>query len=309
MSSSRRKTVAQRLDNWVANAGSRLADSPGGSRRGFLKKIGVGAAALAGGGYFVGQRAAEAAASADSYNFAGCTHNMQGIFLNKANVTIYDGSGQSLGLVINNKANSSFPDGHLRFQGIEALTVGGRTYYYNWGVGGADGQSGHVWIADMSARPTIDSNARGGSGGLFNGRSAPDILLANGTKKSYFIRPAAIPSDMYYIGPSDGLRHSFGNYGIPADPYSAGHTNLSWSWVNKAGGGIVRCMMKTNETFYPSDVATINMNSTDANGNVNGSVKAMYGSIWNGAQRIYGWTVHSHHYGAQYVEHIVCSNC
>jgi hypothetical protein len=35
----------------------------------------------------------------------------------------------------------------------------------------------------------------------------------------------------------------------------------------------------------------------------------MYGSIWNGTQRIFGWTVHSHHYGAQYVEHIACSNC
>jgi hypothetical protein len=277
------------------------------SRRSFVKSVAIASAAAAGGGYFINP--ANAAAPANDYNFDGCTHNMQGIFLNKANVTINDGAGQSLGLVINNKANASFPDGRLRFQGIEALTVGGRTYYYNWGVGGADGQSGHVWIADMSARPTVDSNARGGSGGLFNGRTAPDIFLGNGTRKSYLISPQPIPNDMYYIGPSDGLRHSYSNYGTPASPYSSGHTNLSWSWINKTGGGIVRCMMKTGETFYPADVSTININSTDANGTVNGSVKAMYGSIWNGAQRIFGWTVHSHHYGAQYVEHITCSNC
>ena len=309
-SSSRRRTVAQFVDKVVARAGGNLAGAHGNSRRGFLKTIGVGAAALAGGGYFLGVPKAEAAAApANDYNFDGCNHNMQGVFLNKANVTLYDGAGQSLGLVINNKANASFADGRLRFQGIEALTVAGRTYYYNWGVGGADGQSGHVWISDMSARPTIDSNARGGSGGLFNGRTAPDILLADGTKKAYFIRPTAIPNDMYYLGPSDGKLHSFANYGVPADPYSTGHTNLCWSWVNKTGGGIVRCMMKTDETFYPANVATINIDSFDAGGTVNGSVKAIYGSIWNGTQRIFGWTVHSHHYGAQYVEHIACSNC
>jgi hypothetical protein len=67
--------------------------------------------------------------------------------------------------------------------------------------------------------------------------------------------------------------------------------------------------MKANDTFYPADVATININSIDAGGNVNGSVKAMYGSIWNGAQRVFGWAVHSHIYQGTYVPHIVCSNC
>jgi hypothetical protein len=278
------------------------------SRRRFLKSVGAASAALAGAG-ILGTTEARASAPADDYNFDGATHNMQGIFLNKSNVQLYDGSGQQLGLVINNKPNDSFPDGRLRFQGMEAITVGGRTYYYNWGVGGSDGQSGHVWISDMSARPTIDANARGGSGGLMNGRTAPDIFLTNGTRKSYFITPTAIPSQMYYIGPSTGLLYQYANYGVPADPYSTSHTPLSWSWINKTGGGIVRCQMKTNETFYPADVATININSVDANRNVNGSVKAMYGSLWNGAQRIFGWTVHSHIYQGTYVPHIVCSNC
>ena len=301
-----------RIDQWVRSGGERLArfaQRSRRSRRSFLKAMGVTAAALAGSGVLFDPDEALAAAAADDYNFNGCTHNLQGHFLNKSNVTIHDGSGQSLGLVINNKPNDSYPDGRLRFQGIEALTVGGRTYYYSWGAGGADGQSGHVWIADMQTRPTIDSTARGGSGGLWNGRTAPDTYLSNGTRKSYFVTPAAIPSAMGYIGPSTGLRHSFTHYGTPASPYSSGHTPLSWSWVNKTGGGIVRCQMKANDTFYPADVATININSIDSGGNVNGSVKAMYGSIWNGAQRIFGWTVHSHIYQGTYVPHIVCSNC
>jgi hypothetical protein len=278
------------------------------SRRRFLKSVGAASAALVGAG-FLGSEEARASAPANDYNFDGATHNMQGIFLNKSNVPLYDAAGQQLGLVINNKPNSSFPDGRLRFQGMEAITVGGRTYYYNWGVGGSDGQSGHVWIADMSARPTIDPNARGGSGSLMNGRTAPDIFLANGTRKAYFITPTAIPDEMHYIGPGTGQMYHYANYGTPASPYSSGHTPLVWSWVNKTGGGITRCMMRTNETFYPADVATININSVDHNGAVNGSVKAMYGSIWNGAQRIFGWTVHSHIYQGTYVPHIVCSNC
>ena len=109
--------------------------------------------------------ALQAAAPADDYNFAGATHNLQCIALNKSNVQLNDGAGGSLGLVINNKANSSCANNYLRFQGMEAITAGnGRTYYYNWGVGGSDGQSGHVWISDMTVRPSIDPNARGCSG-------------------------------------------------------------------------------------------------------------------------------------------------
>ncbi|EEF62976.1 hypothetical protein [Pedosphaera parvula] len=250
-----------------------------------------------------------AAAPSDDYNFDGATHNLQCISLNKSSVPIYDGAGNQLGLVINNKPNSTCNNSSLRFQGMEALTVAGRTYYYCWGVGGVDGQSGHVWIADMTSRPTIDPNARGGSGGLFNGRSAPDIILPSGTTKSYFINPQPIPAAMNYIGPSTGQYYSYSNYGTPGAPYGTNYTNLSWSWINKTGGGIVRCMLMTNEVFYPSDVSTITINSYDTSGTVNGSVKAMYGSIWNGDQRIYGWIVHSHHYGSTYVEHIICRTC
>src|SRR4051794_6776787 len=169
---------------------------------------------------------AGATAPSDDYNFAGATHNLQCIALNKSNVQLDDGAGNSLGMVINNKANSSCSFNYLRFQGMEAITAGnGRTYYYNWGVGGSDGQSGHVWISDMAARPTIDTNARGCSGGLCNGRSAPDIILSDGvTKKSYWVNPQAIPSAMHYYGPSDGLLHSFGNYGEPGAPYGTNHT-------------------------------------------------------------------------------------
>lgn len=304
--------AVDRVDEWARAGGERLARFAGRSnrsRRDILKALCLGGAALAGGRMLLDPDVAFAAASSNNYNFDGCNHNLQGIFLNKANVTLYDGAGQSLGLVVNNKANDSYPDGRLRFQGLEGLVVGDRDYYYSWGVGGADGQSGHIWIADMTARPNIDTSDRGGSGGLLNGRTAPDFYLSDGTRKSYFITPKSIPSAMGYIGPSTGRRHSFSHYGTPAEPYSSGHTPLSWSWVNKTGGGIVRCQMKTNETFYPADVATINIGSIDANGNANGSVKAMYGSIWNGSRRLFGWMVHSHVYQGTYVAHIACSNC
>ena len=129
------------------------------------------------------------------------------------------------------------------------------------------------------------------------------------TKKSYWINPQPIPGAMHYVGPNDGLYHSFANYGEPAAPYATNHSTLCWSWVNKGGGGIVRAMMSRNEVFYPSDVATINMTSYDSNGVANGSVKVLYGSFWNGNTRLYGWTVHSYHYGASYVELILCRTC
>ncbi len=252
-----------------------------------------------------------AAAAADDYNFTGAQHNLQCIALNKSNVQLCDGSGNSLGLVANNKANSSCANSSLRFQGIEAVTAGnGRTYYYCWGVGGVDGQSGHIWVSDMTARPTLDFNARGGSGGLYNGRSAPDIILADGvTKKSYFLNPQPIPSALGYYGPTDGLWRSFANYSEPASPYATNNMPLVWSWVNKGGGGIVRAQMLRGEVFYPSDVATINMTAYNSSGVATGSVKAMYGSFWNGNSKLYGWTVHSYHYGTSYVELITCRTC
>jgi hypothetical protein len=249
-----------------------------------------------------------ATAPADDYNYAGATHNLQCIALNKSNVQLNDGAGNSLGIVLNNKANGSCSGTLLRFQGMEAITAGnGRTYYYNWGVGGSDGQSGHVWISDMTVRPTINSNARGCSGGLCNGRPAPDILLADGvTKKSYLVNPQPIPGALHYVGPTDGIYRSYATYGEPGSPYGTNHTILAWSWVNKGGGGIARAMMSRNEVFYPSDVSTITMTAYDTSGVSNGAVKAMYGSFWNGNTRIYGWTVHSYQYGATYVELVTC---
>ncbi len=263
-------------------------------------------------GLFIGLSASAsmAAAPANDYNFDGATHYLQCISLNKSNVQLYDGAGNPLGLAVNNKPNGRCPNSTLSFQGMEAITApNGRTYYYNWGVGGADGQSGHIWIADMTARPSISSSARGCSGSLCNGRSAPDIILPSGAAKSYYIDPQPIPSAMRYIGPSTGRSISYDNYGLPGAPYATNYTNLSWSWVNKTGGGIVRSMMFRNEVFYPSDVATITINSVDSNGVVNGSVKAIYGSYWTGNQRLYGWTVHSHTYQGTYVPHIICRTC
>jgi hypothetical protein len=252
---------------------------------------------------------AHATEPSNNYNFDGAHHDLQCIQLNKSSVPLLDGAGNPLGLAVNNKTNSSCANGALRFQGMEMIDASGRDLYYSWGLGGSDGQSGHIHIADMVSRPSIDPTARGCSGTLCNGRAAPDLLLADGTRKSYYIVPTPIPSEMHYIGPGTGLMYHYGNYGTPAEPYSYEHTPLSWSWVNKTGGGIVRAQMRRDEVFYPSDVSTITLGTIDHNGNANGSVKAMYGFFWNGSRRVYGWTVHSHIYNGTYVPHIRCNNC
>ena len=237
--------------------------------------------------------AVQATASSNSYNFSGVQHYAQVIKLNVSSDTLKDGNFSNFGPSVANSANGP------RFQGIEGLATPDGTLYYSWGIDGY--LSGFVWLYHMNARPVIHSDARAG-----NGNSAPDIIAANGQRKSYYVTPVAISSNITFVGPTDGITRGFDTYGRPgASKGYPNYTYMVWSWVNKGGGGLVRTIMKTNEVFYPSDVSTIDMTSTSASG----SVKAMYGFTYQGGVRLYGWTVHSHHEGANYYPHIVCLNC
>lgn len=234
-----------------------------------------------------------AAASSNDYNFDGVKHYLQDINLWVSATSLKDGDFKNFGPSISNSTNGP------RFQGIEGLSTPDGTLYYSWGTDGY--LSGFVWLYHMNARPTIYSSARAG-----NGKSAPDIIAANGARKSYYITPTAISSNITFVGPTDGKTRGFHTYGQPgASRGYPNYTYLTWSWVNKGGGGIVRTVMQKNEVFYPSDVATITMSSTTASG----SVKAMYGFTYQGGVRLYGWTVHSHTEGGTYYPHIVCLNC
>jgi len=93
---------------------------------------------------------------------------------------------------------------------------------------------------------------------------------------------------------------SFLHYGDPgADQGSRDDIHYSyvlWSFVNVRGGGIVRTLLKDDQSVRPCDVAPITMDSWDREGNVNGTVTARYVRIMAGTCPTYGWTVWSHDY-------------
>jgi hypothetical protein len=134
--------------------------------------------------------AVQATASSDSYNFAGVQHQAQVIKLNVSASSLKDGNFANFGPSVSNSTNGP------RFQGIEGLSTPDGTLYYSWGIDGY--LSGFVWLYHMNARPTIYASAKAG-----NGASAPDIIAANGQRKSYYITPVAISSNITYVGPTD----------------------------------------------------------------------------------------------------------
>ncbi len=153
-------------------------------------------------------------------------------------------------------SNSIDSNGHLsvRLQGIEVLTTPSGTLYYSWGMN--DYNSGFIHVADLTLRPVIDEGARAGNG------HACDIRPAvNGDRKAYYVRPRAIPGGLKYRGPSTGKLHSMTHYGTPGAPAHPDYTYLSWSWINKAGGGLVRSVVRDGEVFYPCAVASIKSTS------------------------------------------------
>lgn len=205
--------------------------------------------------------------------------------------------------------------GKFRAQGHEAIrakrpgdsTV--YTTYFGWGFQTAN-ESGSVWLGDLNKRPSQRNSARCTDG---NGKPAPDIKLRNGERKSYFVQPTPIPATLKYSR-TNGELGDYENYGTPGAPEAPYHTNVSWSWVNNgrlgasnaiSGGGIQRAMVRRGEVFYPSDVASIKTYDAARSG---GYVRAIYGSFWTGAQRVYGWLVHSHNAGG-YREHVSCRTC
>lgn len=228
-------------------------------------------------------------APSSDFNFAGVRHAIDRVKLNKANVQLYDGGFVPLaGLTVSNS-----PD--VRMQGIEEVVTNKGTLYYSWGQNGY--ASGFIHVSDLARRPAIDPSAHAG-----NGKSCTIRKAANGDRKAYYVRPQAIPFGLEYRGPEDGLAHTFRNYGTPG----AGYTYLSWSWVNKTGGGIVRSILQDGEVFYPCEVAAIRSTSIQEPG----WVKVIYGMTYQGGREVFGWIVHSHQTGNDPpVMHLQCKNC
>jgi len=259
---------------------------------------------------------AQAAAPASAYNKPGVNHCIdEGVAIrgDRPDAALRGGAFGPL-----ETASGGFlrARGKFRAQGHEAIRAkrpgDSTTYttYFGWGFKTAN-ESGSVWLGDLNERPYTGNTARCTEG---NGKPASDITLRNGQRKSYFVSPTAIPTTLKYDR-TNGTLGDYENYGTPGAPEAPYHTNLSWTWVNNgrvgasnaiSGGGIQRSMIRRGEVFYPSNVATLKSYDTSGSG---GYVRAMYGSFWTGAQRVYGWMVHSHSAGGGYREHVSCRTC
>jgi hypothetical protein len=174
--------------------------------------------------------------------------------------------------------------------------------YYTWGWGGPRGQSGHIAVNELNRQPPISLDARAG-----NGKPARNLKAPNGRAKTYRVLPRPIEPELTYIGPVTKRTYTYWPYGTPGGKYGVtDYTNLSWSWVNVSGGGIVRTMVKRGDLFVPSAVKPITITSSAGNG----WVKAIYGYVSTGSQRLYGWLAYAHQLaGKETVYHVTCANC
>ena len=210
-------------------------------------------------------------AAASSFDHDGVNHHAQTIKLAHGSAQLRDLDGNPIGKTVT---------GSIRMQGIEAIDSPIGTLYYTWG----DGQpSGHIHVSDLAKRPAIDDSARAGNG----------EACAIGSK-SYWVRPARIEGDLRYRGPTTGDSYSLAWYGTPGSPVDD-YTYLSWSWIDRAGGGIVRAVVRENDVFYPCAVKSIKTESIATAG----WVKAIYGMVQSNGHRYFGWLVHSHQYESQ----------
>lgn len=245
-----------------------------------------------------GEIAAVHLAPSNDFNHDGVEHAIDFVRLARSNVPLYDGAFQPIGATVSNSLDS---EGHsaVRIQGIESLTTPDGTLYYSWGINGY--QSGFIHVADLETRPALSPAASAGNGAACTIRTA-----SNGDRMSYFVRPQPIPGGLKYRGPVDGLLHSFTHYGTPGAPSLPGYTYLSWSWINKDGGGIVRSILQDGEVFYPCAVASIKSSSLQDPG----WVRVIYGMTYQGGNKLYGWIIHSHQSGTgPVINHLQCRNC
>ena len=214
--------------------------------------------------------------AASHFDHDGLSHHAQYVGLVHQNAPLRDVDGNPIGKTVSGST--------IRMEGLEVVHSTAGDLYYTWG----DGQpSGHIHVSDLAARPNIDTAERAGNGAACTLRTG-----LNGKPKSYFVRPQPIEGDLKYTGPSTKQHYSFKWYGTPGDPIDD-YTYLSWSWVDRVGGGVARAVVRKDDVFYPCKVKSITTPSVEASG----WVKAIYGMIQSNGHHYYGWIVHSHEYG------------
>jgi len=216
--------------------------------------------------------------ASSQFNHDGVSHHAQKVGLKHQNAPLRDIDGKPIGKTVSGST--------IRMEGLEAVSSSIGTLYYTWG----DGQpSGHILASDLSSAPGIDVGSRAGNG-----------EKCNTTTKSYWVRPQHIEGDLRYIGPHTGDSYSFKWYGTPGDPIDD-YTYVSWSWIDKVGGGIVRALVHKDDVFYPCTVKSITSHSVATPG----WVKVVYGMVQSNGHHYYGWLVHSHQYnGGATVMHV-----
>ena len=254
-----------------------------------------------------------AAASSNTFNKDGLRHDHQYRRLKHGSAPIRDVDGRVTGAVAENTKVS----GHctaakpcVRLQGLELVDSPQGKLAYMWGIGG--NRSGHVLLSDLADAPDIDTSWRAG-----NGKPCQPLKGQDGKPKSYFVSPRAIEGTLRYKGQTYDDVFSFKWYGTPgSDAGLPDYTYLSWSWINKEGGGVVRALVSVGDLFYPCNVERITSHAL-ANAQCkkygvhcdSGWVKAMNGKVYNGERSVYGWLVHSHRFESdQVVYHVLPAN-
>ncbi|MGI8965383.1 MAG: hypothetical protein ACR2H1_04760, partial [Limisphaerales bacterium] len=201
--------------------------------------------------------------------------------------------------------------GYVEIDAQEILYTGAaQDLYFHPGGGGSyynneldNGQYGHIWVADLNARPTLRPQNING-----NGCSASTVP---GTAFSYYLTPTRIPSDMYYKPVAEvGGAPRWWTYGDPGYDKTGGRgdwTYIVWSCVQTGsggypdnslgGGGLVRALGKRDKVFHRCDISKIYAVSyADALPRTqNGNVTNIYGKTRVDATGswVYGWLVHS----------------
>jgi hypothetical protein len=106
----------------------------------------------------------------------------------------------------------------------------------------------------------------------------------------------AIPYAIYGNPPAD--------LGTPTDrSRGVKYTMLTWSWINRRGGGVARSLLHDGEGFYRcTDVPPIQLASVAEaeTKRITGWVTAVYGAVRAGdGSWLYGWAVSEHRRGSE----------
>ena len=222
-----------------------------------------------------------------------------------------------------NSSNSILLDKRDLLDTCPAVDPCGRVYFHRGGVNASnsgDDKYGHIWIGDLvSGTAPSPTSFRFGNNG-----AACATSNVSPTEGHYEFVIEDMPYAMKYKPGSESS--AFKKY---ADTWYQGSQQgrgihygyLTWNWLNNqanpardanpetdgsyvAGGGVARSLMREGQVFHRCDVYALTMNSVDVNGNVNGTVKAIYGKTHPADNWLYGWIIYSHKAYFGYVDAI-----